>query len=209
MYNDVTGVVLRENTLLRIVSLGLGAVVALLVLTIVVLGSRQPYVGALVLDKASGASKVVTLPSVDSPDLHQQFVQYFVPLVIESLFTVSDTDADKRNLIEFVRPYLEVPSQAATTIDDYFKDNDPVARGKTMRVQILVDPISGPKITNEYLVGWTAITRDLHGRIRDQRHYVGDIVVAWRSPSTDNLTGLKIVGLTIDQPPIPAPQGGG
>ena len=87
---------------------------------------------------------------------------------------------------------MDVPSQAATFFNKYLVDHDPAAIGKNKRVAVEVDPVPGPKKPDEYVVGWTEVTRNLDGSETGRVHKVADITIHWGSATTQNPAGVYI-----------------
>lgn len=191
--NDLAETLKTTNTRLWYALLACLVIILGLAMGVSVVGHRQPQNSALVIDKTVGSWKIVQLPNVaTTPDIQNQLAQFFLPVVVESQFTVTDVDGDKRNLVEFVRPFLDVPSQAATFFNAYLKQHDPAELGKRVRVTVEVDPVPGPKKQDEYVVGWTEITRSLEGAELGRVRRVADITIHWGAATTQNPGGLYI-----------------
>jgi type IV secretory pathway TrbF-like protein len=196
-YNDSLASLLRENFILRVAGLLVLATALILFWRNQVLATRPPEIYGIVL--GTQEHRVVEMPSIQTTDFRQAAVGYFLPLVIESLFSVSDVDSMKRNLGEFIRPFVADNSQAASFAHDWLQRHDPIERAQRERVQVQVDPIGQPRLANEYLVGWKETTRTLEGHVLSTKHTVADVTITWVDPTRDNLLGLKITSLTIDE----------
>ena len=102
--NDLAETLQTANARLWLALKACLVIIVALAIGVTVVGSRQPQVGALVIDKTVGSWKIAQLPNVASnPDIKNQLATFFLPVVIESQFTVTDVDGDRRNLTEFVR----------------------------------------------------------------------------------------------------------
>lgn len=200
-YQDFLGVVFRENTILRGIILVALAIIAFLLFNNYILATRPPYVGAVVLDQSTKTSRAIKLPSITQTDVQQVYVAFFLPKVVESIFTVTDIDGIKRNFTEDVKPFVHDPSQASIWINSYLTDptTNPIARAQTERVKVVVDPVPAPKLPNEYVIGWTEIRSTLEGRLIGSTHNLADILVEFSVPTSDNIIGMRLLNITIDR----------
>ena len=143
---------------------------------------------------------------------HDVIASYYIPLILESLFTVSsDVDADKRNLQRFVRPFIKAGSPGENTIAGYLTQYDPVLRGQAEKVEIRVNPmpVDQPHKLNEYNISWIAVTKA--GQRTASAVYTATVRVEWGTPApnfertADGLTlggnpvGLYISDLNVNQ----------
>lgn len=209
LYNDAAARLLRENTRLwRMIYVLFALCIAgygLAYLNSI----KQPFIGAMVINKSDRTVSVAALPSIQTPQIRQQFIDYFLPLVIQSAFSVGDIDENKRNIEQFVRPFVATPSQAAQVFAQYYQKYDPNVRAATVRVRIAVDKIPPPSRDNEYVVGWTAFTTSLQdGSQIDQHHYQAVVDLHWgpaiqADPSHGvgaNMTGMQIMSFSVLTP---------
>lgn len=203
--NDLAASLETANTRLWLAIKGAAVIMALLVVAIGILASRPPQIGALVIDKTVGSWRIAQLPTVAStPDIKNQLATFFLPVVVESAFTVTDVDGDKRNLVEFVRPFIETPSQAATFLNGYIKDHDPAEVAKRYRVSVSVDPVPAPKGPDEYVIGWTETTRTLEGQQVARIHKIADMTIRWGTANAMNPGGLYVETMSLlDSGPTP------
>jgi type IV secretory pathway TrbF-like protein len=200
-YNDVLGIPLRTIHMQRLLIMALAFVIVLIVVgmgaSIIVLTNRISNMPlyAFGYDRTQvkdGHGQVISENAVpiniypmDTPDqqLREANADYWLPIIVRSIFTVSSIDTDKANLTTFVQPFIAPGSSAERTLHDYFVNYNPVIRGQQQHVNILVDPIAPPRQPNVYHVTWTAETKDTEDRLINAKQQGATIVIGWGKPN--------------------------
>lgn len=227
LYNDgFVGGLRRENALLKTLLLGAGFAVVVLAIALAYIHSVPAQIGVMNFDRngRSVTAYGVTPITMADSKMHDVIASYYIPLILESLFTVSsDVDADKRNLQRFVRPFVKSGSPAENTLASYLTQYDPVLRGQSEKVEIQVNPmpVDQPHKLNEYNVSWTAVTKA--GARTTSAVYTATVHVEWGNPQPDfqrtsdglslggNPAGIYVADLNVNQSldPRRTPTGGG
>jgi hypothetical protein len=159
---------------------------AALVVGLIVLGKRAPYVGVIAVDRQAGVAAVYGVPAVDgavTTMTHDLAAAFWMPLVVQNIFSIDDPDHNVANFKTFVVPFVAGGSAAETAIRSYLstlKPNDVAARD---RVKINVDPLGPPSKPNVYYLTWTATTtRTRDGKVLGVKRYATQIAVRWEKP---------------------------
>jgi hypothetical protein len=132
---------------------------------------------------------------------------YYLPLFVESLFTVGDYDADKTALVRFVKPFIAPSSQAESMITDYLSRYNPVTRSAKYHVVVQADPLPPARPTDGmYHVTWTARTFSADHRLLSTERGGALVALRWDTPhptftqtSDGSTIGGNPVGMYVSQ----------
>jgi type IV secretory pathway TrbF-like protein len=216
LYNDVMGVPLRTIawqkalilTLAGVLFLETLAVTALTVTVVNLANSKQVVAFGFdrIRDRDSRGrvtTEAVTQLNVlpiesKNEQLRDSIAGYWIPVVLESLFSVNDVETDRKNIIRNVRPFIAPGSAAVATIEDYYSRYNPVVREAHERVSVYVDPVPQRNASGKYHVTWTAKTFDTEERLKSVSRGGAYITLRWDNakPSFEKLPdgGVLVAG---------------
>lgn len=123
--------------------------------------------------------------------------QGMLPIIIHSAFTIDSADTNNYNWGNFVLPYLQPNSQAATYLHGYLSNTVPAQIAANQTVAVRVDAPGDPAQPNTYTVGW--INKISNGFKTKYQHITATITVTFGPKTTANQWGLYVTSIGIDQ----------
>lgn len=122
--------------------------------------------------------------------------QGMLPVIIHSAFTIDSADTNEYNWANFVLPYLDPNSQAASYLNNYLSKIVPGQIAQQQSVAVRVDSIGDPPQPNTYTVGWVA--KVSNGYTTKYQHVTATITITFGPKTSKNSWGLYVTSIGID-----------
>lgn len=213
LLNDGTGLLRRALYFSNLVAVGEFVVIIILAIALVVSGTKRDRVHVMSIDHQANAATVYAIPEAGTKDAapqHDLIAAYWLPIIVEHLFTVADPATNAANLGTFVGPYIKAGSPADAAINTYVRSpQNPNARSTNVRVQVVVDPLGPATRPDVYTLSWIATTRTATGAVLGRKRFTTQVSIAWGATRLRNVEDGKLmeagnpVGLYISEIAIP------